>query len=174
MNDAAQRISLGKRWGMRRMADADGHFLMLAADQRPPLVALIARARGCPPEQVTYADMAAAKRLLAEELAPFATATLVDPNFAYPAAIAALPAHAGLIVTLEEHRFRDTEGGRRSAAIPGWSVDRIKAAGADGAELLVWYRPDAAPDVVAHQQEFVRAVGRDCRSFDIPFVLLSC
>ena len=84
---------------------------MLAIYQRPPLVALIARARGCPPKQATFADMAAAKRLLAEELAPFATATLVDPNFAYPAAIAALPAHAGLIVTLEEHRVRETEGG---------------------------------------------------------------
>jgi tagatose 1,6-diphosphate aldolase len=171
MNAAAHPSNLGKRWGLRRMADANGHFLMLAVDQRPPLMALIARARGCPPEQVTYADMVAAKRLLAEELAPFATATLVDPNFAYPAAIAALPADRGLIVTLEEHRFRETEGGRRSAAIPGWSVDRIKGIGADGVKLLIYYRPDAAPDVVAHQQQFVRAVGRDCRACDIPLVL---
>ena len=53
--------TLGKRWGLRRLADARGHFLMLATDQRPPIVHLIARLRGCAPEAVTFAEVAAVK-----------------------------------------------------------------------------------------------------------------
>ena len=163
--------TLGKRWGLRRLADARGHFLMLATDQRPPIVHLIARLRGCAPEAVTFAEVAAVKRLLVEELAPHASATLADPNYSYAVAIDALPAGAGLILTLEEHRFGESPQGRRSASIPGWSVDRIKRVGADGVKVLAWYRPDAAPEVVAHQQAYVRQVGRDCAACDIPFVL---
>jgi tagatose 1,6-diphosphate aldolase len=163
--------SLGKRWGLRRLADARGHFRMLATDQRPPIMQIIARVRGCAPEAAPFADIVAIKRLLAEELAPHATATLADPNFTYAAAIDALPPQAGLILTLEEHRFADGPRGRRSASIPGWSVDRIKRVGADGVKVLAFYRPDAAPEVIAHQRAYVRAVGRDCAAYDIPLVL---
>ena len=38
-------------------------------------------------------------------------------------------------------------------------------------KLLVWYRPDAEPDVLAHQQANVRQVGQDCRCHDIAFIL---
>ena len=31
------KLSAGKRWGMRRMADANGLFKMTAVDQRPPI-----------------------------------------------------------------------------------------------------------------------------------------
>jgi tagatose 1,6-diphosphate aldolase len=163
--------SLGKRWAMRRLADANGRFRMLAADQRPPIMALIARARGCPPADASFADITAVKRLLIEELAPYATATLADPNFAYPAAIDVLPPRGGLVLTLEDHRFQETPEGRRSASIPDWSVERIKRLGADGVKVLAWYRPDAGPEVFAHQQAYVRAVGRQCAALDIPFVL---
>jgi tagatose 1,6-diphosphate aldolase len=171
MTDATSLRSLGKRWGLRRLADARGHFRMLATDQRPPIMQIVARARGCAPEAASFADIVAIKRLLVEELAPHATATLADPNFTYATSIDALPAQAGLILTLEEHRFADTPQGRLTASIPGWSVDRIKRLGADGVKLLAFYRPDAAPDVVAHQQAYVRAVGRDCAAYDIPLVL---
>jgi tagatose 1,6-diphosphate aldolase len=163
--------TLGKRWALRRMADARGHFRMLATDQRPPIQQIIARALGCAPEAVAFSDIVAVKRLLAEELAPHATAVLADPNFSYPVAIDALSPQAGLILTLEEHRFTDTPEGRLSGSIPGWTVDRIKRVGADGVKVLVWYRPDASADVRAHQQSYVRQVGRECAAHDIPLVL---
>ena len=96
---------------------------------------------------------------------------LADPNFSYPVAIDGAFPRAGLILTLEEHRFTDTPQGRLSGSIPGWSVDRIKRLGADGVKVLVWYRPDASAEVRAHQQAYVRQVGRDCAAHDIPFVL---
>jgi tagatose 1,6-diphosphate aldolase len=161
----------GKLWGLRRLAGPDGRFRMLAVDQRPPLFQLIAKARGISPDAVPYDEVCALKRLLVEELAPHADAVLLDPNFAYPAAIDALPPRTGLIVTLEDHRVEETPGGRRSRSIAGWDVGRIKRLGADGAKLLAWYRPDAAEEVCAHQQDYVREVGAACAAHDIPFIL---
>lgn len=161
----------GKLWGLRRLAGPDGRFRMLAADQRPPIFQLIATARGIAPDQVPYAEVCAFKRMLIEELASHVDAALLDPNFAYPAAIDALPPRTGLIVTLEDHRVEETPAGRRSRLIPHWDVGRIKRLGADGVKLLAWYRPDADPAVLAHQHDLVRAVGAACAAHDIPFIL---
>lgn len=161
----------GKLWGLRRLAGPDGRFRMLAVDQRPPIFQLIAKARGITPDVVPYDEVCAVKRMLVEELAPHADAALLDPNFAYPAAIDALPPRTGLIVTLEDHRVEETEQGRRSRSIPGWDVGRIKRLGADGVKVLAWYRPDASEAVRAHQHAYVRSVGAACATHDIPFVL---
>lgn len=160
----------GKHWGLRRLADADGFFSMVAVDQRPPIVNLVARARGIAPETVGFDDIVAVKALLAEGLAAHASALLVDPDFGLPAATPHLRPDRGLILTLEEHRYDDTPGGRRSRAIPHWSVAQIRRLGADAVKLLAWYRPDAAPDVLAWQQAFVQQAGDDCSAHDIPFV----
>lgn len=160
----------GKHWGLRRLADADGFFSMVAVDQRPPIVNLVARARGIAPEAVGFDDIVAVKGLLAEGLAPHASALLVDPDFGLPAATPHLRPDRGLILTLEEHRYDDTPGGRRSRAIPAWSVAQIRRLGADAVKLLAWYRPDASDEVLAWQQAFVQQAGDDCAAHDIPFV----
>jgi len=164
-------LKLGKRWGLRRMATPEGHFTMVALDQRPPIASLVAAKRGIDPAEVAFADMVAVKRVLVEVLGGRASAMLLDPNFAIPAALDKLPAHSGLVITLEDHRFEDTPQGRRSHSIADWSVAKIKRAGGDGVKVLAWYRPDAAPEVVEHQQRYVELIGRECREHDIPFVL---
>ena len=164
-------LRLGKQWGLRRMATPEGHFTMVALDQRPPIATLVAAKRGIEPSQVDFADMVAVKRVLVDALGAQASAMLLDPNFAFPAALDKLPAHTGLVVTLEDHRFRDTPGGRLSHSIADWSVEKIKRAGGDGVKVLAWYRPDAAPDVLAHQKRYVEEIGRECRKHDIPYVL---
>ncbi|WP_198297858.1 tagatose 1,6-diphosphate aldolase [Bordetella genomosp. 9] len=164
-------LRLGKTWGLRRMATREGHFAMVALDQRPPIINLIAAKRGIAPGDVAYADVVAVKRMLVDALGPHASAMLFDPNYAFPAALARLPARTGLVVTLEDHRFEETPGGRLSHSIRDWTVEKIKRAGGDGVKVLAWYRPDAAPDVRAHQQRYVEAIGRECRKWDIPLVL---
>ncbi|WP_065754304.1 tagatose 1,6-diphosphate aldolase [Bradyrhizobium paxllaeri] len=163
--------TIGKNRGLARLADADGHFRMVALDQRPPLFDAIAQAKGISREQVEYADVTAAKRLLVEALAPHCSSMLFDPNFAVPAAIDLLPARCGLIMTLEEHRVEESPGGRKSRAITDWSVEKIRAIGGDAVKVLAWYRPDAASTVNEHQKRFVRAVGEECARHDIPYVL---
>jgi tagatose 1,6-diphosphate aldolase len=164
-------MGLGKTWGLRRLTDANGYFTMLALDQRPPIQQVIARARGCAPDEVGYQDVVQVKRLLASALGREASAALVDPNFGYPAAVDMLDPGRGLVVTLEDHRFDDGPDGRRSASIADWSVDKIRMLGGDAVKVLAWYRPDAAPAVVEHQQAYVRAIGERCRALDIPFLL---
>ncbi len=162
--------NFGKTWGLRRMADAAGHFKMVAIDQRPPIANLIAARRGIDADAVAFADIMAVKRLLARVLAPHASALLVDPNYGYPAAADLLVPARGLIMTLEDHRFVETPRGRHSAAIVDWTVAKIRRLGADGVKVLAWYRPDADPATLAHQQAFVEGIGRACAEEDIPFV----
>jgi tagatose 1,6-diphosphate aldolase len=163
--------TIGKTRGLARLADMDGHFRMVALDQRPPMFDAIAQARKITRDQVTYADVTAAKRLLVEALAPHCSSMLFDPNFAVPAAIDLLPAHCGLIMTLEEHRVEETTGGRKSRVIDNWSVAKIRAMGGDAVKVLAWYRPDADPTINAHQQRFVREIGEECRRNDVAYVL---
>jgi tagatose 1,6-diphosphate aldolase len=167
----ASPLDLGKKWGMRRMATPEGHFTMVALDQRPPIAQLVAGKRGIAPADVGFTDMVDVKRMLVDVLGTHASAMLFDPNYAFPAALSKLPAHTGLVVTLEDHRFRDTPGGRLSHSIKDWSVEKIKRAGGDGVKVLAWYRPDAEPEVLAHQQQYVETIGQECRRWDVPLVL---
>jgi tagatose 1,6-diphosphate aldolase len=163
--------TIGKTRGLARLADTDGYFRMVALDQRPPMFEAIAQAKKISRDQVTYADVTAAKRLLVEALAPHCSSMLFDPNFAVPAAIDLLPARCGLIMTLEEHRVEETAGGRKSRVIDNWSVVKIRAMGGDAVKVLAWYRPDADAAINAHQRRFVREIGEECQRNDIPYVL---
>ncbi|HHZ07726.1 MAG TPA: tagatose 1,6-diphosphate aldolase [Rhizobiales bacterium] len=161
-------LTAGKLWGLRRMADAAGRFKMTAVDQRPPIKGPIARHYGL--AEAPYDDVAGFKALLIETLQGESSAMLLDPHYAVPRGIGVLSPQKGLIVTLEDSLFRETPGGRLSAEIDDWSVEKIKRMGADAVKVLAWYRPDAGAAVNAHQQDFVKRVGETCERFDIPFL----
>ncbi|MXU64782.1 tagatose 1,6-diphosphate aldolase [Oceanomicrobium pacificus] len=161
-------LSPGKLWGMRRMADADGFFLMTAVDQRPPIKGPIAVHYG--QEEAPYDDVAGFKRLLIETLQDQSSAMLLDPHFAIPRGLPALSPAKGLIVTLEDSLFEDTGRGRRSAEIDDWSVGKIKRMGGDAVKVLAWYRPDADPGINQHQRDMVARIGDACARHDIPFL----
>ncbi|GAB4120489.1 MAG: tagatose 1,6-diphosphate aldolase [Rhodothalassiaceae bacterium] len=161
-------LSAGKLWGMRRLADRAGRFKMTAVDQRPPIKDPIRKIRGT--AEAPWEDVAGFKALLIETLQSQSSAMLLDPHYAYPAGISLLDPARGLILTLEDSRFRETEGGRLSAEIDDWSVEKIKRVGGDAVKLLTWYRPDADPGVCRAQQDFTKRVGEACQCYDIPFV----
>jgi tagatose 1,6-diphosphate aldolase len=163
------RNSPGKLWGLRRLADAEGHWKMVAIDQRTPIFGPIAERRGAP--EPRREDVVAVKQLLARHLAPRSSAILMDPNWAYPLSIGEVPPRVGLILSYEHHVTENTPGGRKTAPIPGWSVGKTRRIGADAVKVLVWYRADAAPEVRAHQEAFVEAAGRACREHDIVMLL---
>lgn len=161
-------LTAGKLWGLRRLADAGGRFKMLAVDQRPPIKNLIAERRGL--DVAPYDDVCGVKAMLVEELAGHCSAVLLDPHYAYSAAVHLVSPAQGLLLTLEDSVFGEDEGGRRSKSIDEWSVSKIKRAGGDAVKLLAWYRPDASASVREHQHEYVAGVGAACRRYDIPFV----
>jgi tagatose 1,6-diphosphate aldolase len=163
------RISPGKLWGMRRLADASGRWKMLATDQRLPLFGPIAKTRGT--EVPPFDDVARVKQLLVRHLAPLASAVLVDPFHGYARTMPEMPPQKGLIVAYEHAVTENTPQGRKSFPIPHWSVGRIRRIGADAVKVLVWYRPDAPAEIRAHQEAFVREAGRACREHDITHLL---
>ncbi len=162
------RLSAGKFWGLRRLADGAGRFKMTAIDQRPPIEDPIRKHYGT--AQAPWEDVAHFKELLIEQLQPESSAMLLDPHYAYPRGVSKLDPRLGLILTLEDSAFRDLPGGRLSAEIDDWSVDKIKRIGGDAVKVLAWYRPDADAGVCKAQQDFVRRIGQACTRFDLPFV----
>ena len=166
-----QAISAGKLRHLMSLAGADGIFRMVAVDQRPPLFGALADAAGKPPADVTYDEIANVKAVLTRQLAPDASAILLDPVWTHPHALVDVPGTTGLLSTLEDHAFDVRDGERYSAEIPGWSVAKIKRAGADGVKVLVWWRPDLSAAAAEHQDALVRRTGEACRAHDIPFVL---
>jgi tagatose 1,6-diphosphate aldolase len=161
------QVSAGKLWSLRRLSDARGFFTMIAVDQRPGVEQLVTERHG----SADWAEIGKIKRLLIQELSPYASAVLLDPEYAYPYAHAAVDPRRGLLMTLEQFVCEEDAGGRRTLVYPGWSVAKIKRLGADGVKLMLWYRPDASPAVLAHQHALVERVGQDCREHDIAFLV---
>jgi tagatose 1,6-diphosphate aldolase len=165
---SAATLSAGKLWGMRRMADGKGLFKMTAVDQRPPIKNPIKEKRGTP--EAPYDDVAGFKLMLVEELQNDSSAMLLDPHFALPRGLNLLSPTKGLIVTLEDSVFQETPGGRLSAEIDHWSVEKIKRAGGDAVKVLAWYRPDSSPSVRIKQKDFAKRIGEACAKYDLPYL----
>jgi len=162
------QLTPGKLWGIRRMADAQGTFKMTAVDQRPPIKNGIASALGV--DVAPWEEVARFKGLLVETLQAQSTAMLLDPHFAIPYGLDGLSPTKGLIVTLEDSLFEETDQGRLSSVIDDWSVAKIKRMGGDAVKVLAWYRPDAGAKVLRAQQDFVKRIGEECQRYDIPFL----
>ena len=161
-------LTPGKLWGLRRMAGENGVFKMTAVDQRPPIKGPIAAHLGV--DEAPWEQVARFKGLLVETLQAQSTAMLLDPHYAIPHSVDRMSPAKGLIVTLEDSQFRETQEGRLSDSIDDWSVEKIKRMGGDAVKVLAWYRPDAGLSVCQAQQDYVKRVGEDCARYDIPFL----
>ena len=172
MSDTSPRLTPGKVRRLRRLADADGRFSMLAIDQRGSLSKMIAARTGRAEADVADEEMTAIKRAITETVAPFATAVLTDPLFGYPHTEPVIPASCGVIVAGEVTGYEATNDDERlSTLIDGWSVEETARRGADAAKLLLWHHPNASPATHAHQQAIVEEVGAQCAEHEVPFVL---
>ena len=164
-------ITPGKARSLARISDGQGRYAVLAIDQRWQLFDFIGRVLGKPADAVD-AETGEVKAVLASVLAAHVTGVLVDPFCGYHRVVPDLPRDVGLLLTMEDHEFvTEADGHRRSLLMPGWNVTSAVRAGAEALKLLVWYRHDAPPSTRAHQVEFVRRVGDECRAADRPFVL---
>ena len=162
------QLSPGKLQGMKRLSDKNGIFKMTAVDQRPPIKKPIAEFLKT--QEAPWVEVAKFKSLLIESLQDRSSALLLDPHFAIPSSMDILDSKKGLVVTLEDSIFSDTQGGRISSSIDHWSVSKIKRMGADAVKVLAWYRPDADRKVLQAQQDYVQKVGEECCKYDILFL----
>lgn len=156
---------------IRRISDGAGRFALLAIDQRPPLFRLVKERRPDLPELEVWKEVGRLKRLVVEALGPSATGILLDPVYGHPA-LNLVPRQAGLLLTLEDHRYFEVGPGFRvNRIISGWSVSNAVRAGADAVKLLIWYRADAPDEVREHQRSLVRDAAKSAKALGRPLVL---
>ena len=159
--------NLGKLIHLKKLCTDVAHFQMLAVDQRPPIFNIISKAKG---REHQYEEVVECKKLITSSLSKYVTAILMDPNFSL-SNLLQYNNSKGLVITLEDHSFKETKRGRFSENIQNWSVEKIKRVGGDAVKVLAWYRPDAETESIEHQKQYVKRIGEECENYGIPFLL---
>ena len=157
-------LSIGKLRGLQQCLSARGTFTCLALDHRQNL-------RKANPLFVDNTALSQFKLDVTAELAPYATAVLLDPEVSAAQAIAAgrLPGTSPFVVAVESTGYSGDSTARRAQIIPGWSVEKAKRMGASMIKLLVYYHPDSptAPEAA----DFTEKIAAECQKYDLGLML---
>ena len=161
------KLSSSKLEALKRLSDENGIIGALAIDLRGSLKKMIADGSTT---DVGDEGIIRFKELVSEELTPYATSILLDPEYGLPAA-KARDKNAGLLVAYEKTGYDATEPGRLPDLLTEWSVKRLKAAGADAIKFLLYYDVDEDATINEQKHVFMERVGSECLAEDIPFFL---
>ncbi len=161
------KLTTNKLEAMKRLSDGKGIIGALAIDQRGSLKKMIAAGSANP---VGDEGIIRFKELVSEELTPYATSILLDPEYGLPAAKVRHP-EAGLLVAYEKTGYDATAVGRLPDLLPEWSVRRLKEAGADAVKFLLYYDVDEDAAINDYKHVYMERVGSECAAEDIPFFL---
>lgn len=160
-------LSKNKREALERLSDSNGIIGALAIDQRGSLKKMIEKDS---PKELGDAGIIQFKELVSEELTPYATAILLDPEYGLPAA-KVRDSDAGLLLAYEKTGYDVNEVGRLPDLLPEWSIKRLKENGADAIKFLLYYDVDEDPKINQLKHVFMERVGAECLAEDIPFFL---
>ncbi|AOH55384.1 tagatose-bisphosphate aldolase [Peribacillus muralis] len=160
-------LTKNKLEALKRLSDEHGVIGALAIDQRGSLKKMIATGNA---SHVGDEGIIRFKRLVSEELTPFATAILLDPEYGIPAA-KVRDKNAGLLVAYEKTGYDASDVGRLPDLLPEWSVKRLKEAGADAIKFLLYYDVDEADKINNSKHVYMERVGSECAAEDLPFFL---
>lgn len=158
------KISQAKMDALNRLSNEKGLIEALAIDQRGSLKKMISDAS----TTTTGEEIVDFKKVASEELTPYASAILLDPEYGLPATTVRNP-QCGLLLAYEKTGYDASTPGRMPDLLEDWSVSRLKEAGADAIKFLLYYDPDE-PTAINHLKHvFVERLGSECLGEDIPF-----
>lgn len=160
-------VSQGKMDHLLNMSTKDNIISALAIDQRGSLRKMIEAGGGVEDLQSAVENF---KIAISEELTPYASSILLDPEYGLPAA-KRRSRTAGLLLAYEKTGYDATEVGRLPDLLPEWSVRRIKETGADAVKFLLYYDIDEDPKINDWKHAFTERIGSECEAEDIPFFL---
>lgn len=160
-------ISRAKFERLSRVSDQKDIISALAIDQRGSLRKMIEAGGGVDDIQAAVEEF---KVGISQELTPFASSILLDPEYGIPA-IDVKAADSGLLLAYEETGYDTTQVGRLPDLLPDWSVKRLKEAGADAVKFLLYYDADEEEKVNQWKQAFTERIGSECLAEDMPFFL---
>lgn len=152
---------------MEKLSDENGIISALAFDQRGALKKLMAKHQT---EEPTVAQMEELKVLVTEELTPYASSMLLDPEYGLPAT-KKLDKNAGLLLAYEKTGYDTSSTKRLPDCLEDWSVLRLKEKGADAIKFLLYYDVDSDEETNVKKQAYIERIGSECKAEDIPFYL---
>ena len=160
-------MTLGKWRRLQQCAGPQHSFSVLAIDHRGPLRRSLEEES---PEGGSNEALSALKCDIARQLAPVASAILLDPETSAGQCVAqgALPGSTGLLAALDTGSTGDPLN-RATDVMENWSVEKTLRMGASGVKLLLYYHPDS-PEA-GQREALVQQVAQDCSKWDIPFFM---
>jgi len=151
-------LSAGKWRGLKATSTDEGHFTILAFDQRGSLESMVG-------DSFDYQQGVTIKQDMVVPLSQHVSAVLLDAQYGMPAAVA-MSGHSGLLLALEETGYTGESTYRKMAFSPDWTVANIKAVGAAAVKLLVYYHPEAGA-LAEEVEQMVADVAAQCKEQDI-------
>ncbi|MGX7263481.1 tagatose-bisphosphate aldolase [Enterococcus crotali] len=162
-----KKVSQKKYEALQRVSDESGIISALAIDQRGALKKMIGKYQS---QAVSSKQISDFKMIVSEELTPFASSILLDPEYGLPAA-AKRAQSAGLLLAYEKTGYDAEKVGRLPDILNDWSVKRLKEAGADACKFLLYYDIDEADEINEQKHIFIERIGSECLAEDLPFFL---
>lgn len=160
-------LTPGKAAGLKAVSDERGVIAAAAMDQRGLLKNMLIRELGGkePPD----AMMTEFKEVVARTLTKHASSILLDPQYGLSATKNING--KGLLLAYEHAGYSPDKPERLPTASDGWSVLRVKEAGANAVKILVYYTPFEKEWVNNVKHAWVERVGAECAAVDIPLFL---
>ncbi|HEL1204733.1 TPA: tagatose-bisphosphate aldolase [Streptococcus equi subsp. zooepidemicus] len=144
-----------------------GIISALAFDQRGALKRMMAAHQDTEPAPW---QIEALKALVSEELTPYASSILLDPEYGLPAT-KVRDERSGLLLAYEQTGYDTTTTSRLPDCLVDWSVKRLKEAGADAVKFLLYYDVDGDEYINQQKQAYIERIGSECQAEEIPFFL---
>ncbi len=156
-----------KRQYLEKVSTTQGYISALAFDQRGALKKMMAKYQT---QEPTVAQMEELKMLVSEELTPYASSILLDPEYGLPAAKVRAQS-AGLLLAYEKTGYDTNSTSRLPDCLVEWSVKRLKEQGADALKFLLYYDVDGDAFVNLQKQAYIERIGSECTAEELPFFL---
>ena len=160
------QLTAGKKAAMDRLSTIEGIISALAIDQRGAMKKMMT-ALGV---DATAKQIEEFKSLVSQELTPFSSSILLDPEYGLPAA-KVRDEHAGLLLAYEKTGYDASTPGRLPDLLEEWSVLSLKEQGADAIKFLLYYDIDEDPAINHKKHVFIERLGSECLAEDLPFYL---
>jgi sulfofructosephosphate aldolase len=138
-------LTTTERRALQRISTAEGTMLIVAADQRNSMKAVV---QDAPETGISTAELAEIKGDLVQFLANHAPAVLLDPEVALPAIIddGTLARDTALVVGMDSSGADVVGGLKYTNFVPGVTARRLRDLGGDVAKMLFYTRPDLQQD----------------------------
>lgn len=162
-----KQVSSKKYEAMKRLSNEEGVISALAIDQRGSLKKMINQGET---EGVGDEGIIQFKELISEELTPYASSILLDPEYGLPAS-KVRDEQSGLLLAYEKTGYDASEPGRLPDLLEEWSVKRLKEAGVDAVKFLLYYDVDESEEINEFKHVYMERVGSECLAEEIPFFL---